>query len=546
MLKIAVLQFASQVGNIRGNVARIIEGMQRAHEQGVDLLVTCEQSVTGIGARFMTQDANFEARADEGMADLREAALRFPNLSTLVSFISVIDQEAEPFQMRLISANGQVPAQNGFELKGVRVAINLKAPFTLFTQGYVDKKRTSDVLIHMPANRGKVGGRILSPFHREIAGPDNALPSDLLAEYGQSLNVLVVAPQPLQSNASDIYVGGSFITGPGLKELALAKPYEEAFLVAEVDVSGDTIQTRVTGQEQVIGRAMNHVGDMYDMAIFGLRDYMRQSGFKKVVVGCSGGIDSALTLALAAQAIGAENVLGITMPSRFSTEGSVSDSVVLCRNLGIQLIEHPIKQLVDSYEQVHGAVHNEAVRGLALENLQARMRAVILMTYSNAHGHLVLTTGNKSECAVGYFTMYGDSCGGLNLIGDLYKTEVFELSRYVNKVAGKELIPLSIINKAPSAELAPDQKDEDNLPPYPVLDAIIKVILRDFLSVEDKKDSWAVVGELEQTAEGIATLNKVRQLLSRSEYKRAQAAPVVRMRERSFGSRGIPPTAVQY
>ena len=201
--------------------------------------------------------------------------------------------------------------------------------------------------------------------------------------------------------------------------------------------------------------------------VLGLRDYARRCGFRQAVVGSSGGIDSALTLALAVEALGADNVVAITMPSRFSSSGSVDDSALLCRNLGIKLHEHPIRAIVGQYEAGFAETFGQPLRGLALENLQARVRGTLLMEFSNSYGHLLLTTGNKSEISVGYCTLYGDTNGGLGLIGDLYKTEVFDLSRHLNTSAGRELIPVSIIDKEPSAELAPDQRDSDSLPPYP-------------------------------------------------------------------------------
>lgn len=221
--------------------------------------------------------------------------------------------------------------------------------------------------------------------------------------------------------------------------------------------------------------------------VLGLRDYARRCGFTRAVVGSSGGIDSALTLALAAEALGADNVVAVTMPSRFSSSGSVDDSVILCRNLGITLHEHPIRELVDGYARQFESSFGQPLQGLPLENLQARIRGTTLMEYSNAFGHLLLTTGNKSEISVGYCTLYGDTNGGLGLLGDLYKTEVFELSRHINHSAGRELIPQAIIDKPPSAELAPDQKDEDSLPPYAVLDEILKYAIEG--RVNDQADS---------------------------------------------------------
>ncbi|HJV94231.1 MAG TPA: NAD(+) synthase, partial [Azonexus sp.] len=281
--------------------------------------------------------------------------------------------------------------------------------------------------------------------------------------------------------------------------------------------------------------------------VLGLRDYARRCGFRQAVVGSSGGIDSALTLALAVEALGADNVVAITMPSRFSSTGSVGDSAVLCRNLGVKLHEHPIRDIVSQYEAGFAASFGQPLRGLALENLQARVRGTLLMEFSNSYGHLLLTTGNKSEISVGYCTLYGDTNGGLGLIGDLYKTEVFALSRHLNADAGRELIPAAIIDKEPSAELAPDQRDSDSLPPYPVLDCILKVLIEGpRLGPAERAEVEDAYASLAAGPEGQALVAKVRRMIARNEYKRRQAPPILRLRGRAFGSGRQMPIAAKY
>jgi NAD+ synthetase len=265
------------------------------------------------------------------------------------------------------------------------------------------------------------------------------------------------------------------------------------------------------------------------------------------VVGSSGGIDSALTLALAVEALGADNVVAITMPSRFSSSGSVDDSATLCRNLGIRLYEHPIRAIVSQYETGFAESFAQPLRGLALENLQARVRGTLLMEYSNSFGHLLLTTGNKSEISVGYCTLYGDTNGGLGLIGDLYKTEVFELCRHLNASAGRELIPTTIIDKEPSAELAPDQRDSDSLPPYPVLDSILKVLIEGSrLGNTERAEVEAAYAALTAGPDGAALIARIRRMIARNEYKRRQAPPILRLRGRAFGSGRQMPIAAKY
>jgi NAD+ synthase/NAD+ synthase (glutamine-hydrolysing) len=292
--------------------------------------------------------------------------------------------------------------------------------------------------------------------------------------------------------------------------------------------------------EPAVARAGLPTMEFYrQQIVLGLRDYARRCGFSRAVVGSSGGIDSALTLTLAVEALGAEHVVGITMPSRVSSPGSVADSVALCRNLGIPLHEHPIRALVEGYGEGFARAFGQPLAGLPLENLQARVRGTILMEFSNAFGHLLLTTGNKSEIAVGYCTLYGDTNGGLGPIGDLYKTEVFELCRHINTTAGRELIPREIIDKEPSAELAPGQRDVDSLPPYPVLDAILKHLI-DGEPFDLRPLGQAAGSEIE------ALVKRIRKMVARNEYKRRQAPPVLRLRARAFGSGRQMPIAARY
>ena len=235
------------------------------------------------------------------------------------------------------------------------------------------------------------------------------------------------------------------------------------------------------------------------------------------------------------------------MPSRFSSEGSVSDSEVLCRNLGVQLKHHAIADIVTQFTQGFEAAFGSELRGVALENLQARARGTILMEYSNSFGHLLLTTGNKSEISVGYCTLYGDTNGGLGLIGDLYKTEVFALSRHLNVTAGREVIPQAIIDKEPSAELAPDQKDVDSLPPYPVLDEILKLLIEGRrLAGWEYEQARAFVGNLQSAPAGQALVERIRGMIARNEYKRRQSPPIVRVRARAFGSGRQVPIAAKW
>lgn len=273
----------------------------------------------------------------------------------------------------------------------------------------------------------------------------------------------------------------------------------------------------------------------------GLKDYCAKTGFKQVVIGSSGGIDSAVTIAIAVMALGPENVIAVTMPSKYSSAGSVDDSVDLCSALGVKLINAPIKATFDAEVEAYTQAFGQPPSSLAQENLQARIRGQRLMTFSNSSGAMVVSTGNKTEMSVGYCTLYGDMAGGVSLLADLYKLQVYALARHINEsVFQREVIPKAIIDKEPSAELAPDQQDSDALPPYDQLDAYLQLLLEEDLLSSDE------IKLLEETANKMPQeeQQRVRTLLDKNEYKRRQAAPVIRVNRRSFGAdRQIPLTA---
>jgi len=260
----------------------------------------------------------------------------------------------------------------------------------------------------------------------------------------------------------------------------------------------------------------------------GLRDYLHKTGAEdKVLIGLSGGIDSALAACIAKEALGPDRVTGITMPSAFSSEGSVSDSEVLARNLGIEFRQLAIKDIYDAFDNTLADVFEGTVFGVAEENIQPRIRSTLLMAYANKFGHMLLNTGNKSELATGYSTLYGDMAGGLAVIGDLYKTEVYEVAHWLNNdYYDDEIIPRTTMSKPPSAELRPGQKDSDSLPDYEVLDAVLKAYLEEQCSAE----------EILNRDFDHAVVRRILTLVDRMEFKRAQAAPVLKVSSKAFGS----------
>ena len=270
---------------------------------------------------------------------------------------------------------------------------------------------------------------------------------------------------------------------------------------------------------------LERLEEIYRALAFGVREYVTKNRFQKVVVGLSGGIDSALVAALAVEALGAENVIGVTMPSVYSSEGSVTDSERLAQNLGIRFLTLPIAPLMESFDASLKDLFKDTQSGLAEENLQARVRGTLLMTLSNKFGWLVLTTGNKSETSVGYCTLYGDMAGGYAVIKDVYKTLVYELSDWINRHKGREIIPRAVIEKEPSAELRPNQRDVDSLPPYEILDLILVRYVEQYKALHEIAD------------EGFDrdTVKRVIALVDLNEYKRRQAPPGIKITPHAFG-----------
>lgn len=321
-----------------------------------------------------------------------------------------------------------------------------------------------------------------------------------------------------------IFDGGSMVMsaeGNILKQLSF---FEEDFTIWE-----DSEITKHTED-----KAPQSIDAIQKALVLGISDYFSKLGFKKALVGLSGGIDSALTAALAVEALGKENVVGILMPSEFSSEHSIEDAIQLADNLGIERHIIPIKDTFSSFQKDLGPLFNDLPFGLAEENLQARTRGTLLMGVSNKFGYILLNTSNKSEAAVGYGTLYGDMNGGLSVIGDLYKTKVFELSKHLN--IKSEIIPFNTITKAPSAELRPDQKDSDSLPEYEVLDSILT------LYIEEQKGRKDII----EMGFNSDLVSKIVKLVNLNEYKRKQTAPVLRISKKAFGLGRRMPIVARY
>lgn len=567
-MRITLAQLNPMIGDIDGNIALMAGAARKAYAESSQLVVFPELSLTAYYPADLLEDPAFQERIDAGLQALLKETWNTPGLYWVVG--------APTLNMGV----GKTHHNSLLVLKDGAVVLEYHKQL-LPTYNIFDERRHfepgPDNCRVLRIGNAQVGFLIcedgwnddgddyaVNPFQRLAdAAPDvvvsiNASPANI-GKREQRLQVFskacvrhglpLVYVNQVGGHDQLVYDGSSFLV-----DAQGGVVYESARFVEEVrTVEFDPVAREFTDLNRMDLPRPSAEGlptlEFYrQQIVLGLRDYARRCGFSKAVVGSSGGIDSALTLALAVEALGAENVVGITMPSEYSSEGSVSDSEVLCRNLGIALLTHPIRELVDAYKAQYLRTTGDELRGLSLENLQARIRGTVLMEYSNANGHLLLTTGNKSEISVGYCTLYGDTNGGLGLIGDLYKTEVFALSRHVNEMAGRELIPVAIIDKEPSAELAPGQRDTDSLPPYPVLDDILRVLIEGpRLAAWELEAAQKTVGGLKATVDGSALLERVKRMIARNEYKRRQSPPIIRVRARAFGSgRQVPIAAKPY
>jgi NAD+ synthase (glutamine-hydrolysing) len=566
MIKLTVAQLNYTVGDIDGNVAKMVSAAQQAWADGSEMVVFSELALTGYYPGDLLDDPAFLQRTAAGLESLRQASRQLRQLAWVVGVPLAHEGPGKRLSNALLV------------LKGGEVVLSY-AKQLLPTYNIFDERRHfepgPDVAPVLRVGEARIGFMVcedgwndsgqdyeVNPFQRmRDAAPDlvvsiNASPSDVgkrelrhkvFAEASKRHGLPLLYVNQVGGQDQIVFDGASFAVEPqgGIVYEALRFTEDVTTLRFE---TGRFLTAQGEQPARVSAEGMSTMAFYKAQILLGLRDYARRCGFKQAVVGSSGGIDSALTLALAVEALGADNVAAVTMPSRYSSVGSVDDSVTLCQNLGIQLFTHPIADTVAAYAQQFEVTYRQPLKGLALENLQARIRGTVLMEHSNSFGHLLLTTGNKSEISVGYCTLYGDTNGGLGLIGDLYKTEVFALSRYVNEAAGQELIPLAIIDKEPSAELAPDQKDTDSLPPYPVLDEILRFVVEgERLANAEYERARQFVEDLRTQQEGLALIDRIRQMVARNEYKRRQAPPIIRVRSRAFGSgRQMPIAAKHY
>jgi NAD+ synthase (glutamine-hydrolysing) len=564
MLNFAIAQCNFTVGDFAGNTQKIVTRMQHAAEAQSDLLIFSELSICGYYPGDLLEDSGFLYACQQALEQVLVASCQYPQLVTVLGTVRDHHGPGKPLHNGLLAIqNGKIVAEYHKQLlptygifdegrhfePGKEGACTLQIAghsigFMVCEDGWNDEGK--DYKVNPYAALEQAGVELIISI--------NASPSDfgkreqrhrLFQQAAQAHNTPIVYVNQVGGQDQLVFDGYSFVVCPKQGIVFEAAPFEEDF--ACIQYSNQEFKLAQTSRLPTRAGGLLPTEFARRQIVMGLKDYARRCHFTKAVVGSSGGIDSALTLALAVEALGAENVIAITMPSAYSSEGSVTDSVKLCEALGVPLLTHPILDLVNQYSKGFEIAFSSPLKGLSLENLQARVRGTILMEYSNSFGALLLTTGNKSEISVGYCTLYGDTNGGLGLIGDLYKTEVYALSRHINISAGREIIPNDVLTKPPSAELAPGQLDTDSLPPYEELDEILKWHIEGKrLPQAEAARAEAYVKSLLETEKGKASVKRILGMVARNEYKRRQAPPIIRVRARAFGSGRQMPIAAHY
>jgi NAD+ synthase (glutamine-hydrolysing) len=545
-IRVAACQINTVVGDLAGNVRRSLEALAQAEQERADLAVLPELTITGYPPEDLLGRPAFVA---DNLAAFAEVVAGTGECAAIVGYVD-IGPDGRLLNAAAVCRRGQVlgryvkrmlPNYGVFDEQ--RWFVPGSGPATVYVVAGAPVGVTICEDMWFPAgpmaDQAAAGARLLvnanaSPYSR--GRREERL--EVLARRVSETGCAVVYVNQVGGQDELVFDGASVVVGADGALLASAGQFVEEVLVCDVEVAHDPAMNAAAGVPvSSAGRAtggaplrpvapiLDPVAEVYEALVLGTRDYLGKNGFTDAVIGLSGGIDSSLVAAVAVDALGAQHVHGVAMPSRYSSGGSVSDAVALAAALGIDLATAPIEQAHRALADTLAPLLGGEPTGLTDENLQSRIRGVLLMAISNANGWIVLTTGNKSEMATGYSTLYGDSAGGFAFIKDVAKTLVYELCRHRNARAGVELIPEAVLVKPPSAELRPDQRDDESLPPYEVLDPVMAGYVEGDRSADDL------------VAEGFdpIAVARVVSLVDRAEYKRRQMPPGVRISGKAFG-----------
>jgi NAD+ synthase (glutamine-hydrolysing) len=540
-MKIVLAQLNYHIGNFESNQSKIIESIHKAKAQGADLVVFSELSIAGYPPRDFLEFDDFVARCQIAVYQIAQhcrgiaAIVGAPSLNTG-------DKGKRLFNTAWLLSEGKISAQvhktllptydifdeyryfepntafNIIEFAGKRIALTICEDLWNVDDIPMYSVNPMDELV--PQHPDLIINIAASPFHYNQA----KIREEVLRKNALRYQLPIYYVNHVGAQTELLFDGGSLAMNSKGEITHRLQYFEEDTLLIDTDVIAIALKAGSPSKMALI----------HDALVMGIRNYFFKLGFKKAVLGLSGGIDSALTLVLAVSALGKENVDVILMPSQYSSDHSITDAQDLVNNLGIKSSLIPIQSIYHSFENALQSLFDGLPFSLAEENIQARIRGVLLMAYCNKFGHILLNTSNKSEAAVGYGTLYGDMNGGISVLGDVYKTEVFELARYINQ---KQLIiPTNTITKPPSAELRPDQKDSDSLPEYAELDAILFAYIEQFKGPEE-------IIELGFKRE---TVNRVLKMVNISEHKRYQTPPILRISPKAFGMGRRMPIVAKY
>lgn len=537
-MKIVLAQLNYHIGNFEANESNMIKIIEKAKSDNTDLIIFSELSVSGYPPRDFLEFDDFINKCE---ASVIKIAKHCDNISAIVGaprknkatkgkrlynsawflsegkILEMINKTLLPTydifdEYRYFEPNNEFKI---IDFKGSKIALTICEDLwnvddiPMYSINPMDKLilQKPDIIINIAA----------SPFHYNQA----KIRKDVLRKNAIKYNLPIFYVNHVGAQTELLFDGGSLVMNRKGKIISELAYFEEDYQIIETET--------IDKIEEIKSAPKNKIALIHDALVMGIKNYFSKLGFKKAILGLSGGIDSAVTLVLAERALGRENVEAILLPSQYSSDHSVKDAEDLANNIGIKHHLIPIKSIYDSFEVALEPFFTGLPFNIAEENIQARIRGVLLMAFSNKFGNILLNTSNKSEAAVGYGTLYGDMNGGLSVLGDVYKTDVFELAKYINK--DKEVIPWNTITKPPSAELRPDQKDSDSLPEYDILDAIL------FEYIENR------IGPDEIVAKGYdkATVDRILKMVNTNEHKRYQTPPILRVSSKAFGmGRRIP------